>query len=364
MSAPLTFDRRAANLIHHGIPRRRTRDSAFTLVELLVVIAIIGVLVALLLPAVQAAREASRRSQCMNNLRQLGLAALNFETAKGQFPIGRRVGKNADDTTITQWGHLADVLPYIEGNTVFQQIDYKDRPRDSPVRTIQLPFFLCPSDGEDKLNDPICTDGEAWFNAARTNYRGNGGNDTGAYPIEANVNLEKNNGIFVANIAIEGREISDGSSNTALYSEMVKGDADRDALDLASDWLRISGDAADSAEQTYEACNAIVNPSVLTGQSGQFCCGGRNWMHGDYSTSRYNHIMPPNSRSCTHGSGGLTAISVNELGMATTASSRHSGGANVVMADGSTHFVRSEIDRLVWGALGSRNGDETVGTAL
>jgi prepilin-type processing-associated H-X9-DG protein len=145
---------------------------------------------------------------------------------------------------------------------------------------------------------------------------------------------------------------------------MVKGDADRNALDLASDWLLMSGDSDDTAEEAYQACTAIVNPSALVGQSGQFCCGGRNWMHGDYATSRYNHVMPPNSRSCTHGSGGLTAISVNELGMATTASSRHSGGANTAMGDGSVHFVRSEIDRLVWSALGSRNGDEAVGSAF
>ena len=343
------------------------RLPGFTLVELLVVIAIIGVLVALLLPAVQAAREAARRSQCTNNMKQCALAALNYESAKNEFPIGRRSGQNADNSTITQWGHLAHILPYVEANTTHRQIDFKAPPKDSPIKTVSFPFFLCPSDAEDRVNNDICTAGTDWLNAGRAGVRGNGGSDTGVSPLPGSTSgpgfppLERNNGIFVANVAIEAKEVTDGLSHTAMYSERVRGDGDRDIVEESSDWLKMSGAAEDSAKQSYDACQAIVNPAALTGQGGQFCCGGRNWLHGDYATSRYTHIMPPNSRSCTHGSGNLTAIPVNEQGAATTASSNHSGGVNMAMADGSTHFVADSVDPIVWQAAGSRDGEETVG---
>jgi prepilin-type N-terminal cleavage/methylation domain-containing protein/prepilin-type processing-associated H-X9-DG protein len=343
-------------------PRR-----GFTLVELLVVIAIIGVLVALLLPAIQAAREAARRSQCVNNMRQCATAALNYETARREFPIGRRNGQNADLTTIRQWGHLAHILPYVEANSTHRQIDFTQPTDQSPIKTVSFSFFLCPSDPEDRVNVSICTDSDKWLNVGRTSIRGNGGADTGISPLPGTTAtpgvpiLERNNGMFVSNVAVKAKEVTDGLSHTALYSEVVRGDGDREVVELESDWLKMSGAPEDTAEQAYTACTAIVNPSVLTGQGGQFCCGGRNWLHGDYATSRYNHIMPPNSRSCTHGTGNLTAIPVNEQGTATTASSFHRGGVNLAMADGSTHFVADSVDPAVWNAAGSRNGDETLG---
>ncbi|BBO33324.1 hypothetical protein PLANPX_2936 [Lacipirellula parvula] len=348
---------------------RVKRRSGFTLVELLVVIAIIGVLVALLLPAVQAAREAARRSQCTNNLRQCALAALNYEGAKKEFPIGRRSGQNADASTITQWGHLAHILPYVEANTTHQMIDLTASPKDSPIKFVSFPFLLCPSDPDDRVNNDTCTAGTDWLNVGRTGIRGNGGNDTGVTPIPGTTPgpgrppLERNNGIFVTNAAIRIKEITDGTSHTAIYSERVRGDGDTSVVEESSDWLRMGGAAEDTADQSYTSCTSIANPGVLTGTS-QFCCGGRNWLHGDYSTSRYNHLMPPNSRSCTHGSGGLTAVPVNEQGTATTASSNHKGGVNLAMADGSTRFVADGVDPIVWRAAGSRDGEEAVGDSL
>src|SRR5262245_61255973 len=103
--------------------KRRGRY-AFTLVELLVVIAIIGILVALLLPASQATREAARRSQCTNNLRQLAIAALNYESSRKEFPKGRRNGKDLNGNTITQWGHIPFVLKYIEEDATYSLIDF------------------------------------------------------------------------------------------------------------------------------------------------------------------------------------------------------------------------------------------------
>jgi prepilin-type N-terminal cleavage/methylation domain-containing protein/prepilin-type processing-associated H-X9-DG protein len=361
-----TFDRGRRFNLRSQAGKCLAHSAAFTLVELLVVIAIIGVLVALLLPAVQAAREASRRSQCQNNLRQLALGALNYESAKKAFPSGRRKGlkpgaqpgsTNPDDY-YKQWGHLSWILPHMEGGNAYSQIDY-DQPTDSsPVKLISFSFLLCPTDPEDRMNHDVCSAGGKWLDAGRTNYHGNGGNlpgetpDGPPFPV-----LENNNGIFVTNMAIGIRQVTDGTSHTALYTERVKGDGNKDLIEPTSDWFRIAG-SGQTADQIYTACNGL-NPGGSIGNL-QYPCGGRNWVHGDYATSRYTHVMPPNTKSCSQSAGTMTAEPVNDDGAATTASSLHNGGVNIVFADGSTHFVRDDIDRLVWSALGSRDGDETV----
>jgi prepilin-type N-terminal cleavage/methylation domain-containing protein len=343
---------------HHRARRARPR-LGFTLVELLVVIAIIGVLVALLLPAIQAAREAARRNQCANNLRQLGLAALNYESAKKEFPIGRRAGTSAAGTTLIQWGHLALILPYAEQQSVHNLINFAKSPNDpSNITAVNtsITFFICPTDSEDRMSNDVCGQANGqWLNAGRTSYHGNGGSDTGRFAGATSVDEEQNNGIFVTNRAIKTRDITDGTSRTALYSEAIKGDGDKDLIEVPGDWFRIPG-INQVAAQVYTACDGVTP----AGGPNQFPCRGRNWVHGDYTTTRYNHIMPPNGKSCSQVSGGtLNAIPINEDGGATTASSRHTGGVNLACADGSTHFVADGVDILAWNALGSRNGDET-----
>lgn len=329
----------------------------FTLVELLVVIAIIGVLVALLLPAIQAAREAARRSECMNNLRQLSIAALNFESAKEAFPIGRRKGSNPDGSTVSQWGHLSRILPYVEAANSFQLIDYSEPTGNSPVRLHSFSFFLCPTDPEDRMNNSTCSASNMWLDAGRTSYYGNGGSLPGETSLEgSNVWVENNNGIFVTNRAVKISQITDGTSHTALYCERVRGDGDRYLIETESDWFRIPG-LYQTAQQVYTKCSGL-NPGGSKGKL-QYPCGGRNWVHGDYATSRYNHIMPPNSQSCSQASSNMTAIPVNEQGTATTGSSLHSGGVNMACADGSTHFVSDSVDVFVWNALGSCDGGES-----
>jgi prepilin-type processing-associated H-X9-DG protein len=328
----------------------------------LVVIAIIGVLVALLLPAIQAAREAARRSQCSNNLKQLGLGALNYESARKEMPIGRKKGFNADGSAVSQWGHLALILPYMEGGNAYQQINFSIPTNNSPVKLMKFEFFGCPTDPEDRVNNDTCSAG-IWQDAGRATYFGNGGGlagETVETPAGSNVWVENNNGIFITNRAVKLKEVTDGTSHTALYAERVRGDGDLNVVETQSDWLRMGGsNPGETALQTYTACSGITNPAVLTGAGGQYCCGGRNWVHGDYGTSRYNHVMPPNSLSCVRGSGNLTAIPVNESGTATSASSFHTGGVNVAMTDGSTHFVADGVDPFVWNAAGSRDLSET-----
>jgi prepilin-type N-terminal cleavage/methylation domain-containing protein/prepilin-type processing-associated H-X9-DG protein len=345
----------------------------FTLVELLVVIAIIGILVALLLPAIQAAREAARRTECTNKLRQLAVAALNYESAKKEFPLGRKKGRitnqDGDAVNVSQWGHLALILPYAEDEAVHALIDFTQPTADNEMSKQRIDSFLCPSDGEDRMNNATCSAGGDWLNAGRSNYHGNGGSDTGqtisvsnpSPPPREPTNLElqwreQNNGIFVTNRAIKIRQVTDGTSHTAMYSEAIRGDGDDFQIEVPGDWFRIPG-TGQTAQQVYDRCIAT---NSTTG-SGQFPCRGRNWVHGDYTTTRYTHIMPPNGKSCSQTAGSFNAISMNEHGSATTASSRHPGGVNVAMADSSVQFVADEVDPASWWALGSSNNSDFIG---
>ena len=215
----------------------------------------------------------------------------------------------------------------------------------------------------------------------RANYRGNGGSDIGYYPDQSfplannNTDREKNNGIFLANYKVSAKQVTDGLSHTGIFSEMVRGDGTRTLIDTASDWFQVPGSYATPNNPTAmtTACSGL-NP-LPSATSSQFHCAGRRWFSGDYATSRYNHVMTPNSRSCAYnsavpgnpnggGGGSMTATQVNEMGSATTASSRHPGGVVFGTADGATHFVADSIDPLVWYALGSRNGSESVGSSF
>ena len=155
------------------------RNAAFTLVELLVVIAIIGILVALLLPAIQAAREAARRSQCMNNMRQIGIAFTNYESAKKVLPIGatQRYGNDpktgqpySGDPTMYSWVSL--LMPYVEEASLYSQVDWKiplgvRNDNNETSHHIEFQTFQCPSDQKVGITN-------SWY-GARGNYAGNVG---------------------------------------------------------------------------------------------------------------------------------------------------------------------------------------------
>lgn len=330
----------------------RHKSAGFTLIELLVVIAIIGVLVAMLLPAVQSAREAARRNDCANRLRQLGLAALNYESAEKTLPIGRQLP--------IAWGVHVALLPYLEQTVISSGINLKVAIKQADARLLDVEAFLCPTDSVDRLADtPVADAQDGW---GRNSYRGNAGNDTGEMTgVGAAINqVERNNGVFVTNRQIRLKEVTDGASQTALFSERVRGDGDNKAVDVASDWFRIS-DGNITADQVATACHAL-NVSTMNTAQKQFSRGGRNWPRGNYAVSRYNHVLPPNDLSCARdAAGGNLGAAFNDEGGATTATSWHTGGVNMARVDGSLQFVADGVELAVWRALGSRDGEEVVG---
>ena len=331
-------------------PRRRSLRAGFTLIELLVVIAVIGILVGLLLPAVQAAREAARRSQCVNNLKQMALAALEFHDANGAFPLGRQQPRT--------FSQHALILPYLEQKNALLQLDFTIDTGSNQGRFMWINTFICPTDFDDRMVDPTLSGDQfdavlgAW---GRNNYRANAGSDVGITTDNGTTNAkEQNNGIFLTNEVVRIAQVVDGTSSTALFSEKVRGDGNDASVEVLSDFFQIGDNSLTAtAAQVYLNCTSI-KPANMAGASNQTSYAGRDWINGNYMTTRYTHIMPPNSWSCSRGN------SPNNEGGATTASSRHTGGVNMALADGSVRFVAASVNPATWQAIGSRNGAEVV----
>jgi len=297
--------------------------SAFTLVELLVVIAIIGVMVSLLLPAVQAARESARRMQCSNNLKQIGLGLHNYHSAVKMFPF-------AMGGTGNKFSALSQFLHYMEQTNVFDQIDFS-RPithvvNDEP-RLRELALFRCPSD----LDNSQPTAGGA------VNYCPNKGSGLLWNDPQAD-------GVIFVRSTTRFRDIVDGTSNTAAFSERIIGDGSNGMISLKADTFLSSGNPNTHAE-ALTMC-AAVDATNLANQFPQFM--GAPWIDGKHA---YQHAGPPNARSCGFQPAGKATMN---------ASSRHPGGVYVLMCDGSVNFVTESINADTWRAIGTRAGSEVV----
>ena len=332
----------------------------FTLVELLVVIAIIATLIGLLLPAVQSAREAARRSSCSNNLRQLALGAAVYESARRALPQGNTGGNASNSQGTSDWSVHAQIMPFIEQQSLSALIEQngglstdQPGPLRSVVRGFKVPTFLCPSDFDRMTN---AANSENNVGDARNNYRGCVGN----LPTDGANTL--NNGVFIHDAHIRLRQVTDGLSKTAMFSEICLGDGDPNAIDR-TDWVAISVGAPPSTnleayrQTVYDACNVAAGQS---GEQAQSSYAGKNWFTGEYTVTLYNHVMTPNSKMCARGRGSKLQGSNNAGGSATSASSRHPGGVHVAASDASIHFVDDSVGRDVWWGLGSRNGSEGV----
>jgi prepilin-type N-terminal cleavage/methylation domain-containing protein/prepilin-type processing-associated H-X9-DG protein len=197
---------------------RRGRRDGFTLIELLVVIAIIGVLIALLLPAVQKVREAANRASCQNNLHQMALALHGYHDSRGSLPSGYRCEVTDDpDNTAPGWGWAALLLPYIEGDNLGRQINYTlpvEHADNRAARTTALKLYVCPSDRATGLFTILDKDGMPLAEAATNSYAA----CHGVGP-DLDEELDDANGLFFRNSHVRLADITDGTSSTIAVGE-------------------------------------------------------------------------------------------------------------------------------------------------
>jgi prepilin-type N-terminal cleavage/methylation domain-containing protein/prepilin-type processing-associated H-X9-DG protein len=351
----------------------RTKNRGFTLIELLVVIAIIGVLIALLLPAVQSAREAARRAQCTNNLKQLALAVHNYVDGNSVLPQQTTFPAGQLQSWGWSYSWTIGLLPFIEQQPMANAFNfdvgmfgngegYTYQQGNTTVGYSQVASFLCPSDGsKSRPAHPYGT----------TNYFGNYGGPgtmlqfTGTITVGIGATTHRNAGPF----GFEG--IRDGTSNTALFSERLVGIRGNPVVRRNDqDWKRAifaapdaGGTVADGGDPVatrafLASCDSIppTASSLRSDGSGYVWIAGYPW---HLTVNSYTHVGGPNTVVCHNPADASWLTFVGQLGSAAP-NSNHPGGVNVAMADGSVRFVKDTIGLETWWAIGTRNSGEVV----
>jgi prepilin-type N-terminal cleavage/methylation domain-containing protein/prepilin-type processing-associated H-X9-DG protein len=318
---------------------------AFTLVELLVVITILGILIALLLPAIQSARESGRRASCSNNLRQIGVAASAYLSEQQAFPPGSEshawAAAPTTPWTFFRWSALARLTPYLEDNNVAKMLDFSIpiysanfnvTPENAAGVATVIPTFLCPSD-RGIIVSPLF---------GPTNYAACAGSGAdGGSPVTAD-------GIFYVNSHTAEIQIPNGLSHTALLSESILGNPNGSAT--AND-STVDYKFTLSTPLTDENCAGSNQWNVSDGR-------GFAWACGELRCALYNHYYLPNGDmpDCL-GAGLVGGVQTQFLDYGwRTARSRHPGGVNLVMADGSVSFIGNDITLPIWQGMASRDG--------
>ena len=305
----------------------------FTVIELLVSIAVIGLLLALLLPAVQSARESARRAQCQNNLKQIGLAILQYESEHGMLPSG----------SILRYA----LLPYLGLTSIYSQHDPLTPPTPSNpevawarVRANLIPLYVCPSDhvSASRLPWEAASSYPSCFGSGLLVNGFDGAFGPWGYTYQGHTS----NPIRMSNI-------TDGASNVAAVGEWLY--SDFRPKRLRARWILPSTYGTTEVEAFRDACETLpADPPAYGYQS----INGRGfpWCFGGLGMGQYNHMLPPNRPSCS--GAGVVPTGIY------TAGSQHPGGANLLFVDGHVAFQSENIDRRVWQHLGSRNDGAVV----
>lgn len=361
--------------MHHQVHAKARVRHGFTLIELLVVMAIIGLLIAIMLPAVQAARSAAHRTECANNLKQVGLALHSYHSALSCFPVSMvGVGKTAPGSAMTglySWQAL--VLPYLEQSPLHSQINFNvnnasstsaynprinaNHPNAAAAQTV-VPAFLCPSDSFFKLD----TMGTA--RPAGCNYSANAGWPPHSTGIDGSRQAPALHNGFMGLVCpdkpaawhtgpTKAAQFTDGLSNTIALTEHLissyRSGADienRNDPRITSLCGGSAGDVRTLAEYFDQVQYSVTDLSYSK-------LLGRSWISGSALVGNtYLHVLPINKFNIHFHGGELDGQ------VLISPSSQHSDGVNALMGDGRVQFVSEQIDELVWWSIGTRNGDE------
>ena len=328
----------------------RFKQPAFTLVELLVVIAIIGILVALLLPAIQAAREAARRSQCSNNLRQIVLATHNHLSATRWIPPSLDWTKS----TASGWSVLARLTPYAEEESLHSLIDFRynysdlvNAPQHAQVTQTKIPMYSCPSE-QQAIPKTSTTSPQVQFPPSY-------GANQGTWFTFDPATLKVGNGAFLVNVKIGDKAFTDGMSKTLAFSEVKAYTAK----------LANGGNPSTLGVAVPDTTSAVVGFGGTLGTTGH-----TEWVDGMIFETGFTTTFPPNTNfpySDSTGSYDVDFISRTESATGAsptyaciTSRSYRPGVFQSAMMDGSVRTVGNDVDIAVWRAAGTRNGAESV----